>query len=112
MPRSDGPFKVLEKVNDNSYKLELPGDMDVSSTFNVGDLTPYRKDKEDGDDLKANHIQEREDEANVMPTQVRVNSKILLSAHKVQQTRLRSCTDLELQFQPHPMPLRYVTLLF
>ena len=68
MPRSDGPFKVLERVNDNAYKLELPGDMGVSSTFNVGDLTPYLDDEEEGDDLRANHIQEEEDEADVMPT--------------------------------------------
>jgi hypothetical protein len=24
LPRADGPFKVLERVNDNAYKLELP----------------------------------------------------------------------------------------
>jgi len=80
---SYGPFKVLEKVNDNTYKLELPRDMGVSSTFNVGDLTPYLEDKEDGDNLRANYIQEGEDEVNVMPTQVQVNSQILLSAHKL-----------------------------
>jgi len=83
MPRSDGPFKVLEKVNDNAYKLELPEDMGVSSTFNVGDLTPYLEDKEDGVDIWENHIQEGEDEANIMPTLVQVNSQILVSAHKL-----------------------------
>jgi hypothetical protein len=24
MPRADGPFKIVEKINDNAYKLELP----------------------------------------------------------------------------------------
>jgi len=27
MPRGDSPFRVLEKENNNAYKLELPGDM-------------------------------------------------------------------------------------
>ena len=40
MPRGNCLFKVLEKVKDNAYKLELPGDMGVSPTFNVSDLTP------------------------------------------------------------------------
>ena len=44
--------------------------MGVSSTFNVGDLTPYLKEEEEGDHLRANHIQEGEDEADVMSTQV------------------------------------------
>jgi len=35
MAREDGPFKVLAKVGANVYKLELPGDMAVSATFNV-----------------------------------------------------------------------------
>ena len=41
MPRVDGPFKVLEKINDKSYKLELPADFGVSPTFNIADLKPY-----------------------------------------------------------------------
>ena len=41
MPRGDGPFRVLERINDNAYKIELPEDYSVSTTFNVADLTPY-----------------------------------------------------------------------
>ena len=110
--RSDGPFNVLEKVNDNAYKLELPGDMCVSSRFNVSDLTPYLEDEEDGDDLRANHIQEGKNEANVMttqvttylkdeatfmPTQVQESSHILFNTHKLHHP----CAIFELQFQPH-----------
>jgi len=41
MPRADGPFKILEKINDNAYKLELPPEFGVSPTFNISDLKPY-----------------------------------------------------------------------
>lgn len=46
-PRGDGPFRVLEKINDNAYKLELPGEFKVSPTFNVSDLAPYIADDEE-----------------------------------------------------------------
>jgi len=41
MPRAEGPFEVLEKVNDNAYKVDLPGDFRVLATFNVTDLSSY-----------------------------------------------------------------------
>ena len=41
MPRADGPFKVLEKINDDAYKLELPVDFGVSPTFHIANLKPY-----------------------------------------------------------------------
>jgi len=44
MPRADGPFEILEKINDNAYKVELPGDYGVLATFNVTDLSPYEAD--------------------------------------------------------------------
>jgi len=44
MPRADGPFEVLEWVNDNAYKIDLLGDYQVSNTFNISDLSPYEDD--------------------------------------------------------------------
>jgi hypothetical protein len=41
MPRGGGPFKLLGKINDNAYKIELPKDYGVSTTFTIADLTPY-----------------------------------------------------------------------
>jgi hypothetical protein len=41
MPRGDGPFRVLAKINDNAYKIDLPPSYGVSNTFNVVDLLPY-----------------------------------------------------------------------
>jgi len=40
-PRADGPFKIVQKINDNAYKVELPGTYGVSATFNIADLSPY-----------------------------------------------------------------------
>jgi translation initiation factor IF-1 len=36
-----GPFKILAKINDNAYKLELPPEFGVSPSFNILDLWPY-----------------------------------------------------------------------
>jgi hypothetical protein len=38
MLRVDGSFRVLERVNDNAYKVDLPGEYNVSTIFNLKDL--------------------------------------------------------------------------
>jgi predicted NUDIX family NTP pyrophosphohydrolase len=40
-PRADGPFKVLRKINDNAYEIDLPDTYGVNSSFNVVDLSPF-----------------------------------------------------------------------
>ena len=40
-PRGDGPFQVLERINDNAYKLDLPGKYSISAIFNVSNLSPF-----------------------------------------------------------------------
>jgi len=44
MPRVEGPFELLENVNENDYKVDLLGDFGVLATFNVADLSPYLPD--------------------------------------------------------------------
>jgi len=61
MPRADGPFEILERVNDNAYKVDLPGDYGVSATFNVADLSPYLEDDHLAN-LRANSSQQGEDD--------------------------------------------------
>ena len=39
--RKFGPFRVAAKINDNAYKLDLPPDLSISSTFNIRDLFEY-----------------------------------------------------------------------
>jgi hypothetical protein len=60
LPRGDGPFQVVERINDNAYKLDLPGEYGVSASFNVADLSPF----DVGNDLRANPSQEGENDAN------------------------------------------------
>ena len=54
LPRGDGPFQVLESINNNAYKLDLPGEYTVSYTLNVTDLSPF----DVGDDLRTNPFQD------------------------------------------------------
>ena len=54
LSRGDGPFQVFERINDNAYKLDLPGEYNVSATSNVSDLSPF----DIGDDLRTNPFQE------------------------------------------------------
>ena len=41
MPRGDGPFQILKRINDNAYELDLPDTFLGSHTFNVSDLTTF-----------------------------------------------------------------------
>lgn len=59
IPRAEGLFRVLERVGESAYTIELLGDYSVSSTFNMGDLAPYL---EDGP-LEANVLLEEENDA-------------------------------------------------
>jgi len=59
MPQVDSPFQIIEMINDNAYKVDLPGEYGVSATFNVADLSLF----DVCDDLRSNSFKERGDDA-------------------------------------------------
>ena len=61
-PRADGPFRVLQRINDNAYKIDLPGHYGVSATFNVADLSPYSEGDDLDDDSGTSRFLEGEDD--------------------------------------------------
>ena len=46
--RIDGPSKIIKKIGENAYKLELSDDYNILPTSNVKDLRSYH-----GKDLRA-----------------------------------------------------------
>ena len=59
--RGDGPFQVVAWISDNSYKLDLPGEYNVSATFNVADLSPFDFE---GANSRTNPLEERGNDDN------------------------------------------------
>jgi len=78
MARGDGPYKIVYKVGDNTYKVELSDDMNISATFNDRDLTPYIEDgDEDIGNLRVNPLQGGEiDAEQTMKPSLLINIKV------------------------------------
>ena len=53
-----GPFQILERINDNAYKVDLLGEYDVSATFNVFYIALF----DIGDDSRSNPFEKRGDD--------------------------------------------------
>ena len=40
-----GPCRVLKKFGENAYEIELSDEIEISLTFNVSDLYPYKAEE-------------------------------------------------------------------
>lgn len=63
LPHGDGPFQILERINDNAYKLDLLGEYGISVTSNVSNLIPFLAN--DAFNLRENPFQEEENDADI-----------------------------------------------
>jgi hypothetical protein len=58
MLKGDGPIQILKLINENSYKVNLLGEYDITATFNVYNLSLFDL----GDDSRSNSFKERQDD--------------------------------------------------
>jgi hypothetical protein len=77
MSRVAGPFKILTKLNDNVYKLELSPEFGVSPSFNISDLRPYLRE-EDEMPSRTTSIQEGEDDEDINTSATIISSVEIL----------------------------------
>jgi hypothetical protein len=77
MSRAAGPFKILAKINDNAYKLELPPEFGVSPTFNISNLRPYFRE-EDEMSSRTTSMQEGEDDEDINTSAIIIHSVEIL----------------------------------
>jgi len=71
MPRANGPFEVLERINNNAYNINLPWEYGVSTTFNVADLSLYLED-DTLENLSVNSYQGEDDGDQALNDQVNI----------------------------------------
>jgi len=67
MPRSDGPFGIVEQIGPNAYKADLYGDYGLSASFNVADLRPYFDEEQEIQSLRSNSNQPGEGDSDHPP---------------------------------------------
>ena len=87
-PRGDGPFQVLERINYNAYKIELPGEYNVSTTFNVSDLSPF----DVGFDSRTNLFEEGENDASGDPIR-RIKDPLQMPIGPITRARAKKLQD-------------------
>jgi hypothetical protein len=112
MSCADDPFKTLEKINDNAYKLELPLEFGVSPTFKILDLHPYFGE-EDEIASRTTSIKEGEDDEYITMSgttthSIEMHGPITRSRaqqlnHKVNSFLYSSANDLDNRLLPNDL---------
>jgi hypothetical protein len=97
MPRADGPFKVLEKINENAYKLDLPGDYGVIPTFHIADLKRYLGE-EDELESRMTRMQEGKDDVDINTNDTSTPTHNQISG-PITQARVRQLNNQISSFQ-------------
>jgi len=94
-----GPCRVLKKLEENAYEIELPDGISISPTFNVSNLYPY----------KAEEIGARSDEQpkiqwqNQMSIVEKPQMKRILDSRVSKRTRRMQYFEYLVKWKNHPV---------
>ncbi|KAF8080814.1 hypothetical protein N665_0921s0008 [Sinapis alba] len=99
-PRADGPFKVLEMINNNAYKIDLQGKYPISYTINVADLIPFHANYLD---LRTNPFKGGEDNARIVEPEVNMQNEGIN-----EWMQLRGCNSVDAIHVYNPMDRIYI----
>jgi hypothetical protein len=111
MFHANGPFEILEKINDNAYKLESPMEFGVSHTFNISDLRPYLGEEDEVPSRTTSNQEGEDDEdINMSDTTTPIEVQGPITRSRAQQLRRQvnsflclSANDLENRWLPNDL---------
>jgi hypothetical protein len=94
-----GPCRVLKKLGENAYEIELPDEIRISPTFNVSDLYPYKVEEAGAGSDEQIEVQWQKQ----MPIAEKPQMECILDKRVSKKTRRKQYFEYLVKWKNHPV---------